>query len=77
MTEHVSIWDDPSEQQQTNSTATSTASTTTETDTDEENPIEAAVAASNWSRDDIELALQVANLVLLAYFTMKWRQQNV
>ena len=82
MTEHVSIWDDPSEQQQTNSTDSSSTSTTTATDAtsssnDEMNPIEAAVAASDWSRDDLELALQVANLLLLAYFVMKWRQQHV
>lgn len=85
MTEHVSIWDDPSEQQQTDSTDTSTSSVSTATATasdatsssEEMNPIEAAVAASSWSRADLELALQVANLLVLVYFTVKWRQQHV
>lgn len=100
MTNHVSIWDNPSEQQQTDSTASTTTTTTSvggderpsfdERQTEsahstaseaaaasEMNPIAAALEASNWSRDDVELALQVANLALLAYFVLQWRKIHV
>ena len=88
MKSHVSLWDDPSEQQQTNSAETKTGVTTTvdvegepatsvDASTGDMNPVQAAVAASSWSRDDIELALQVLNLLLLMYFVLKWREQNV
>jgi len=99
MTNHVSLWDDPSEQQQTTTESVASTTTTIEGEpaasfeekatssadsgtsdsatADEQTPLEAALAASQYSRRDLELALQVANLLLLAYFTFKWRAQHV
>ncbi len=86
MSEFSSLWDDPAEQQQESQQDGDSASVELETTTtvDEtaaadsgENPVAAAIAASNWSRDDVQLALQVLNLLVLFYFTYHWRKQNV
>lgn len=87
-TQHVSLWDDPdaqsSDQQASTTTTTSgtetgseTASITTDTTTTstEQNPIAAAIEASAWEREDIELALSVGKFLLMAYFVYKYREE--
>lgn len=82
MTEqHVSLWSDPGEQndnqQQASVTTTDAAgesSMVTTTDTTEQNPIAAAIDASAWEREDIELALSVGQFLLMAYFVYKYQQ---
>ncbi|MFB6087854.1 MAG: hypothetical protein ABEJ85_04975 [Haloarculaceae archaeon] len=58
------LWND----QATGSGSTQVHTTTDATTTDsggEESPLAAAIAASSWSRADIELALDVLQVVLL------------
>lgn len=63
---HSNLW----EHDQTTSDAISaTASTTATATTDgggEQSPLTAAIEASSWSRADVELALQVTQVALLA-----------
>lgn len=79
MTDPVSLWDDPAESNSENSDDESEQPVDTEietTSTSGENPIAAAIDASSWEREDVELALQVLNLLVLVYFTYHWRQHN-
>jgi len=69
---HSNLWNDT----QTQSGSTDASATAT-TDTDgnnggEQSPLDAAIEASSWSRADVELALDIAQVVLLAvwaYYT--------
>lgn len=85
--QHVSLWDDPGAQssnQQPGVTVETTGqqaaqpSVTTETTTTAtgQSPIAAAIEASAWEREDIELAMSAAKLLLMAYFVYRYRQEG-
>lgn len=71
MTEPVSLWDD-TQRQQTNSTATATTADTNS----EESPLAAAIEASHWSREDIDLALSIGQFALMAWFVAMYRAEG-
>jgi len=48
--------------------ATATTATAPSTTADEQSPLDAAIEASSWSRADVELALQAAQVALLAFW---------
>ncbi|WP_353634602.1 hypothetical protein ABSL23_02285 [Halobacterium sp. NMX12-1] len=63
------LWDEhETTSDSTDATASATASTTDAGG--EQSPVAAAVDASSWSREDIELALQVVQVVLLAVWVV-------
>jgi len=66
------LWNDTQTQSgSADATPTATATSTNGAD-GEQSPLDAAIEASSWSRADVELALDIAQVVLLAvwaYYT--------
>lgn len=59
------LWDTTdTDSDSTDATASATASTTDASG--EQSPLSAAIDASSWTREDIELVLEVVQIVLLA-----------
>ena len=59
------LWDTDQTESSSTPDATATAASTT-SEPGEQSPLGAAIEASSWSRADVELALQVAQVALLA-----------
>jgi len=61
------LWNDTqTESSSTDATVTTTTAPTTTSG--EQSPLDAAIEASAWSRADVELALQAAQVLLLAFW---------
>ena len=59
------LWND-TQTESSSTDATATATTAPSTTAGEQSPLAAAIEASSWSRADVELALQAAQVALLA-----------
>ncbi len=65
------LWNDTQTESGSTDATTTTAPSTTDAE-DEQSPLTAAIQASSWSREDVELVIEVAQVVLLAvwaYYT--------
>lgn len=58
------LWD--TNETDSDSTADATAAASTTAGSGEQSPLSAAIEASSWTREDIELALQLVQVALLA-----------
>jgi len=61
------LWNDTQTESSSTDT-TATATTAPSTTSGEHSPLDAAIEASSWTREDVELVLQAAQVLLLAFW---------